>query len=90
MGSPVYPLFSIPDEWESNYSKWALSSSYLINYSTFTTEQLQKVLQKAYRKNVYLFSPVDLRGSLSSEEEDKIIDLLNLGFTGIKYIQIDG
>ncbi|KAF0276145.1 hypothetical protein FOG50_03001 [Hanseniaspora uvarum] len=90
MGSPVYPLFSIPEEWESNFSKWALSSSYLINYTLFTTEQLQNILKKCFRKNVYLFSPVDLRGSLSPEEEDKIIDLLNLGFSGIKYIQIDG
>lgn len=90
MGAPVYPLFSIPDEWESNVSKWALCSSYLINYTTFSTEQLESIVKKSFRKNVYLFTPVDIRESLSAEDEDKIIDLLNLGFAGIKHIQIDG
>lgn len=79
MGSPVYPLFATPFEWENNYSIWALSSSFLINYKNFSTEQLISIIKACPNRSVYLFQTQQP----TEEELNQIFDLLHSGFCGV-------
>ncbi|XBW37363.1 hypothetical protein QEN19_002943 [Hanseniaspora menglaensis] len=79
MGSPVYPLFNTPQEWECNFSKWSLSSSFLIYYKNFSSEQLTTMIKKFPRRSFYLFQSQQP----SEDELIQLFDLLHSGFSGI-------
>ncbi|KAL6929222.1 hypothetical protein ACO0SA_002562 [Hanseniaspora valbyensis] len=82
MGSPVYPLFCTSYEWENNFSKWALSSSFIILYKSFSAEQLASIIKANPRRNIYLFQAQDP----SAEELEQLYDLLHAGYSGIASI----